>query len=60
MVRHDHPNAPSNQTYQARLARSLIETLGLEGAIYACQANAWAGVLDCVLAFREETAPRTG
>ena len=40
----------NNRPYQAELARSLIETLGLDGAIYACQSNAWEGVLACVLA----------
>jgi hypothetical protein len=37
---------------QRRLADSLIETLGLDGAIYACRANAWDGVLDFVLSHR--------
>jgi hypothetical protein len=37
---------------QARLAASLIGSLGLEGAIAACRANAWDGVLECVLAYR--------
>lgn len=35
---------------QAQLAASLIQSLGVEGAIYACQANTWDGVLDCVMA----------
>ncbi len=42
----------SNRPDQARLARSLIDTLGLDGAIYACRSNAWHGVLECVLAYR--------
>jgi hypothetical protein len=39
-------------TATPRLADSLIETLGLDGAIYACRANAWDGVLDFVLSHR--------
>lgn len=60
MTRRPQMTAPLNRPHQARLARSLVETLGIEGAIYACQANAWAGVLDCVLAQRGEPAQRPG
>ena len=42
----------ANRPYQARLAESLISTLGIEGAVFACQANTWDGVLQCVLASR--------
>ncbi len=42
----------ANHPCQARLAESLISTLGLEGAVFACQANTWDGVLQCVLAYR--------
>lgn len=34
---------------QARLAMSLVDSLGREGAIHACRANGWQGVLDCLL-----------
>lgn len=34
---------------QARLAMSLVEALGLDGAISACRANGWDGVLACLL-----------
>lgn len=34
---------------QARLAKSLVESLGLDGAISACRANGWDGVLACLL-----------
>lgn len=30
---------------QAQLARSLVDNLGLEGAVFACRANGWDGVL---------------
>jgi len=36
-------------TEQARLAMSLIESLGREGAIHACRANGWDGVLNYLL-----------
>ena len=34
---------------QAKLANSLIDGLGREGAIHACRANGWDGVLDYLL-----------
>ncbi len=34
---------------QARLAMSLIDSLGREGAINACRSNGWDGVLDFLL-----------
>jgi hypothetical protein len=34
---------------QARLAMSLIDSLGREGAIHVCRANGWDGVLDHLL-----------
>lgn len=43
---------------QARLAVSLVEALGLDGAISACRANGWDGVLACLLDPRRmETEP---
>ncbi len=56
MSRQEQITIINNRPYQAQLAASLIDTLGLHGAIYACQANAWDGVLECVLAFRPERA----
>jgi hypothetical protein len=43
----DHVNeqADDNRHYQEQLARNLVNCLGREGAIHACQANAWDGVL---------------
>lgn len=38
-----------NHSYQAKLALSLIATLGVDGAIRACQENCWHGVLDYLL-----------
>ena len=42
-----------NQDYQRKLAISLVSSLGTEGAIHACQANSWDGVLKWVIALRE-------
>lgn len=37
------------QSGQEKLAESLISSLGIKGAVSACQANAWDGVLALVL-----------
>ena len=42
-----------NQDYQRKLAISLVSSLGTKGAIYACQANVWDGVLTWVVALGE-------
>ena len=34
---------------QAKLAMSLIDSLGRDGAIHVCRANGWDGVLDYLL-----------
>lgn len=34
---------------QVKLAMALVDSLGLEGAISACRANGWDGVLDFLL-----------
>ena len=31
---------------QAKLAMALVDNLGLDGAIHACRANGWDGVLE--------------
>ena len=46
----------ANRPYQAQLAASLIASLGLDGAVHACQANTWDGVLQCVLAYRSDAS----
>ena len=33
---------------QAKLAMALVDSLGLEGAVFACRANGWDGVLQCI------------
>ena len=42
---------PEGQSHQETLAVSLIESLGFEGAIHACRANSWDGVLRYVMSF---------
>ena len=39
------------RSHQETLAVSLIESLGFEGAIHACRANSWDGVLRYVMSF---------
>ncbi len=41
-----------NRDYQQELAISLIESMGVERALRACQANGWDGVLVKVLCYR--------
>jgi hypothetical protein len=43
------PHEPAeNRLYQERLAAALVDCLGVEGAVRACQANGWDGVLSCL------------
>lgn len=49
---------PHGRREQARLALSLVDNLGLSGAIFACRANGWDGVLDILIgATREDRIP---
>ena len=48
----DGSGAPEERSHQEKLAFSLVESLGVEGAIHACQANCWDGVLECVRSLR--------
>ncbi len=50
----------SNQNYQRKLAISLISSLGVEGAVHACHANGWDGVLNWVISLGETSEVRTG
>ena len=43
------------RSHQEKLAFSLVQSLGIDGAIRACQANSWDGVLAYVLSFRGTT-----
>ncbi len=52
MTRQEGLTMIARRSTQARLAARLIDSLGLDGAIAACRANAWDGVLHCVLAYR--------
>ncbi len=47
----DGSGGPEERSHQEKLAYSLVQSLGLEGAIHACQANSWDGVLEYVLSF---------
>lgn len=48
----DGSGGPEVGSHQEKLAVSLIQSLGIEGAIHACQANSWDGVLEYVLSRR--------
>ena len=48
MAEHVNEQADDNRHYQEQLARNLVNCLGREGAIHACQANAWDGVLQAL------------
>lgn len=47
----------SDRREQARLALTLIDSLGIDGAIFACRANGWDGVLDLLIG-RPRPGPR--
>ena len=49
MARIERLHLVDNRNYQQQLAASLVECLGPEGAVRACQANGWDGVLCHVL-----------
>ena len=48
----DGNGGPEERSHQETLAVSLIESLGFEGAIHACRANSWDGVLRYVMSFQ--------
>ncbi len=39
----------NNRSYQEQLAHSLVDCMGWENAVHACQENTWDGVLDILL-----------
>ncbi len=45
----DGNGGPEERSHQETLALSLVESLGFEGAIHACRANSWDGVLRYVM-----------
>lgn len=45
---------------QAKLALALVDSLGLEGAISACRANGWDGVLEALYGMEVKELPDTG
>ncbi len=48
----DGNDGPEPRSHQETLAVSLIESLGFEGAIHACRANSWDGVLRYVMSLQ--------
>lgn len=45
---------------QTKLAMALVDSLGLEGAIFACRANGWDGVLEVLCGTEVRNLPDTG
>ncbi len=50
----------SRRLEQAKLAMALVDSLGLEGAISACRANGWDGVLEILRGADIAALPDTG
>ena len=59
MTRQEQSIAENNRHHQEQLAASLVDTLGVEGAVHACRANAWNGVLECVVARTRDVLAET-
>ena len=51
----DGSGGPEARSHQEKLAFSLVQNLGIDGAIHACRANSWDGVLEYVLSFHGNT-----
>ncbi len=47
----DGRGGSEERSHQEKLAFSLVQNLGIDGAIHACQANSWDGVLEYVRGF---------
>jgi len=52
----DGSGGPEERSHQEKLAVSLVQNLGMEGAIQACRANSWDGVLEYVMSLRGPAA----
>lgn len=49
-----------NRREQTKLAMALVASLGLEGAISACRANGWDGVLQVLRGTEGKDLPDAG
>ncbi len=56
----DGSGGPEARSHQEKLAVSLVQNLGIDGAIHACQANSWDGVLEYVRSFGGNTEATGG
>ena len=54
MTPNERHETSDNRSYQEQLALTLLACLGREGALHACRANAWDGVLDYLLPKEQE------
>ena len=61
MIEENQSVIQNDRREQARLALALIDSLGMDGAIFACRANGWDGVLGLLIGGsredRRSTAP---
>ena len=60
MTRTDQMDAINNRMRQEKFADTLIACLGVDGAIHACRANVWDGVLGLVLRYKRCTWEHLG
>lgn len=49
-----------NRREQTKLAMALMDSMGWEGAVSACRANGWDGVLDVLLDTDSRNHPDSG
>lgn len=59
MTNNIHSVMQGDRTEQARLALTLIDSLGLDGAVFACRANGWDGVLTLLVGGSREARDST-
>ncbi len=55
MAEHTAPETLETLSYQEQLALSLLNCLGWEEAVHACQANTWDGVLAVLMQKQKES-----
>ncbi len=59
MIDENQSIARPDRREQVRLALALVDSLGLDGAVFACRANGWDGVLDLLVGYRRQDRSHT-
>ena len=49
MSHEPNPASFGNRSYQSQIASMLVQSLGRDGAIDACQQNNWTGILNTIV-----------